>query len=152
MADKPIGELIDELDKLRDKVRDILEKAKPFEEQYDLLEKEILSRLLADKNDQARGKLASVTVGRSIVGTIKDWEKLQAFVKKTGYFHLFNRSVGAASFRELYQLEMSKVKPGKTDAITEQRRKDAEQKFVDLTGLAPFEKLSLKHNKLKATA
>ena len=57
MADKPIGELIDELDKLRDKVREILEKAKPFEEKYDALEKEILDRLLADKNDQARGKL-----------------------------------------------------------------------------------------------
>lgn len=144
-----LGELIDQLDMLREKYRALEEKVKPVKAEYDELEAKILSKLLESKIEGSRGKRASVNIGRSIVGSIVDWETLTAYVKKTGYYHLFNRSVGSASFRELYEQTMTKVVPGKTDEITAKRRQEAEDKFIKLTGLKPFEKISLKHNTLK---
>ena len=147
-----LGELIDQLDKLREQYRLIEEKAKPVKAEYDALEKEILEKLLAEQMDKGTGKRATVSVKRSIVGSIKDWDALTTFVQKTGNFQLFNRSVGAPAFRELYDREMEKLKPGKTPEITAQRIKVIEEKFTKLTGVAPFMKVSLNHSSIKATA
>lgn len=147
-----IGEMIDQLDKHREEYRLIEEKAKAIKAKYDELEDVIQAKLLEEKMDKASGKRATVSLKRSLVGSIKDWDALTGYVKKTGHFHLFNRSVGAPAFRELYEQHMKTVKPGKTDEITEQRRKQAEEKFVQLTGVAPFTKISLNHSTLKNVA
>ena len=147
-----LGELIDQLDKLREDYRAIDEKAKVVKAKYDDLEAVIMEKLLTEKMDKATGKRATVSLKRSLVGSIKDWDTLTSYVKKTGYFHLFNRSVGAPAFRELYEQHMKSVKPGKTEEITEQRRKQAEEKFVQLTGVAPFMKIAMNHSSLKASA
>ena len=147
-----IGEMIDQLDKHREEYRLIEEKAKAVKVKYDELEDVIQAKLIEEKMDKASGKRATVSLKRSLVGSIKDWDALTGYVKKTGYFHLFNRSVGAPAFRELYEQHMKSVKPGKTDEVTEQRRKQAEEKFVQLTGVAPFTKISLNHSTLKNVA
>ena len=147
-----LGELIDRLDKLREDYRAVDEKAKVVKAQYDALEEVIQAKLLEGGMDKATGKRATVSLKRSLVGSIKDWETLTAYVKKTGYFHLFNRSVGAPAFRELYEQHMKTVKPGKTEEVTLERRKVAEEKFVQLTGIAPFTKIALNHSTLKSVA
>ena len=147
-----IGEMIDQLDKHREEYRLIEEKAKAVKAKYNKLEDVIQAKLIEEKMDKASGKRATVSLKRSLVGSIKDWDALTDYVKKTGHFHLFNRSVGAPAFRELYEQHMKSVKPGKTDEITEQRRKQAEEKFVQLTGVAPFTKISLNHSTLKNAA
>lgn len=147
-----LGELIDQLDKLREDYRAIEEKAKVVKAKYDDLEAVIMEKLLTEKMDKATGKRATVSLKRSLVGSIKDWDALTAYVKKTGHFHLFNRSVGAPAFRELYEQHMKSVKPGKTEEITAERRKVAEEKFVQLTGVAPFMKIAMNHSSLKASA
>ena len=147
-----LGELIDRLDKLREEYRIIDETAKAIKVKYDELEQVILGKLLSEKMDKATGKRATVSIKRSLVGNIKNRETLNAYVKKTGYFHLFNNAVGAPAFRELYEHEMAKVKPGKTDEITEQRRKQAEERFIQLTGLAPFTKIAMNHSSIKNSA
>lgn len=147
-----LGELIDKLDKLREDYRAIDEKAKAVKAQYDELEEVIQAKLIEGGMDKATGKRATVSLKRSLVGSIKDWETLTTYVKKTGYFHLFNRSVGAPAFRELYERHMNSIKPGKTEEITLERRKVAEEKFVQLTGVAPFMKIALNHSTLKSAA
>lgn len=147
-----LGELIDQLDQLREEYRAVDEKAKTIKAKYDTLEEVIQAKLIEGKMDKATGKRATVSLKRSLVGSIKDWETLTAYVKKTGYFHLFNRSVGAPAFRELYEQHMKAVKPGKTEEVTLERRKVAEEKFVQLTGVAPFMKVALNHSSLKNTA
>lgn len=147
-----IGQLIDQLERIRIKYRAQSEIANRLKAEYDDLEQIIEARLFEEGMDKATGKTATVSIKRSIVGTIKDWDALTAFVKKTGYFHLFNHSVGAPAFRELYEQEMAKVKPGKTEEITAERRQAAEQKFTAHTGLAPFTKIGLNHSSIKQAA
>ena len=149
-AEPTLNDLIDQLEAARIKRRPLDEAAKKAKMEYDLIEEQIKEILLRDNLEGSKTKLASVSLSRNVVGTIKNWDQLNAFVKKTGYFHLFNRSVGAPAFRELYEQEMAKVKPGKTEEITEQRRKEAEEKFVAMTGLAPFLKITVNHSSIKA--
>ena len=147
-----LGELIDRLDKLRKEYRAIEEKAKPIKEQYSELETAIQKRLLEEGTEKATGRLATVSLKRSLVASVKDWDLLTAYVKKTGNFQLFSRSIPATSFRELYERELAKVKPGKTPEITAARVKEVEVKFTQTTGLTPFMKISLNHDSLKNVA
>jgi hypothetical protein len=54
------------------------------------------------KSDQtgAAGKLARVTVGTKQVPTVKDWEALYKYVKRSGSFELLQRRLGDAAIQE----------------------------------------------------
>jgi hypothetical protein len=143
-----LGELIDKLDALREKYRDAEAKAKTIKTAYDELAEEIKSRLGQENMDKATGKRATVSLKNSIVATITDWDVLTRFIKKKGYYHLFNRSVNTAAFRELYEMEVL----SKTEPLNEDKYEKLEEKFTQATGLRPFTKITLNHSSLKNAA
>jgi RecJ-like exonuclease len=143
-----LGQLIDRLDGLREKYRKAETEAKTIKTAYDELAEEIQNRLHAENMDKATGKRATVSLKKSIVATITDWDALTRFIKKKGYYHLFNRSVNTAAFRELYDMEVL----SKTEPLNPAKYEKLEEKFAQATGLRPFTKITLNHSSLKTAA
>lgn len=122
---EPLGKLIDKLDLLREKKREAAEKLKACETEYDALSQTLLERLQTEGMDKATGKKATISVSKTVVANIVDFDALAKYVKRTGFFHLFQRRISDPAFRELY-----------------------ESKGV-VPGLEPFTKVKLNHSSLK---
>ena len=105
-----IGPTIDKLNALRESKRELEAKVKLIETEYGLLEAQLLEKFETEGTDKGTGKTATASVSSSVVGNVTDWEKFNAFVKKTGFFHLFQRRLSDAAVRELF--EQGKSIPG----------------------------------------
>lgn len=106
----PLGACIDKLNQLREKKRVLEAQVKEIEDQYNALAEQVMERLDADGMDKATGKQASVSISKSLVGNVVDWDKVHAYIKKTGYFHLLQKRLNDASAREIF--ESGKKIPG----------------------------------------
>lgn len=127
--DLPVGALIDTLFSIREERRELSAKDKLLEEQYKDLEEKIRARLDAEGMDKASSKKATISLGKpTIVATIKDWDALCKWVKKTGHFQVFQRRISDPAYRELLDL-----------------------KKADVPGLEPFEKRTLNLRALSET-
>lgn len=96
-----LGQLIDQLDTVRERKRKLSEQIKTLEGEYSVLEEQVKERLLAEGMDKATGKKATASLTQEVVATVKDWDALCAYVKKSGHFHLLQRRVSNPAFREL---------------------------------------------------
>ena len=106
----PIGPTIDKLNDLREAKRKLEAQIKTIEEEYDELETQLFAKFDAEGTNRGNGKNASASVSSSVVGNVTDWDKFNAFVKKTGFFHLFQKRLSDAAVRELF--EQGKKIPG----------------------------------------
>lgn len=102
-----LGTLIDKLNDVREEKRLLAVKEKELEAAYKTLELQVMERLQAEGMDKATGKKASVSLTPVVVAAVQDWDALCKYVKKTGYFQLFQRRVSDPAFRELIELKKS---------------------------------------------
>lgn len=107
-----IGALIDRMDEIREKKRQLGEQEKLLTAEYDKTKLELIQRLESEGMDKATGKRASASISKVVVANIIDYEALTKYVKKTGHFHLFQRRISDPAFRELYELSKGKGVPG----------------------------------------
>jgi hypothetical protein len=135
MSEKPLGALIDALEKTRRQQRDLNEKLKKVKDGYNELEQAIIARMTESGIDKAAGKTASVTVKRAVLGSIGNYDTLCKYIKRTGQFHLLNRALNSASFRELYERELDKG--------------SSAEKLYERTGLSAYIKTTLNHSSMK---
>lgn len=106
----PIGPTIDKLHALRESKRKLEAEIKVIETAYSALEEKLIAKLDSEGTERANGKLASASISSLVVGNVTDWPKFEAFVKKTGSLHLFQRRLSDAAVRELF--EQGKKIPG----------------------------------------
>lgn len=93
---------------------------KPLEERAKELEVELLGMLEEQGTDSSRlNGIGSVTKTELVVPQAEDWTAFYEYVQSTGSFHLLNRALNAAAFRETLQ------------------------SGEDIPGLVPFTKVSL---------
>ncbi len=113
-AQKPrsIGQLIDRLDEVREAKRELAAKEKLLTDEYNMIKLELLERFNKEGMEKATGVRASASTSKVIVADIVDYDKFCGYVKKTGYFHLFQRRISDPAFRELYELSKGKGVPG----------------------------------------
>ena len=107
-----IGQMIDRLDELRESKRKLGEQEKVIVDEYKALEQTLIEKLGAEGMEKATGQRASASINKVVVADIVDDKALFAYVKKTGYFHLFQRRISDPAFRELYELSKGKGVPG----------------------------------------
>lgn len=100
---KPLGTLIDDIWALRDEKRNIEVEVKNIEASIAELEVTLMERLDAEGVDKSTGKKASVSITKSIVANITDWDVFTAYVGKTKQFHLLQRRVSDTAARELFE-------------------------------------------------
>lgn len=98
-----LGDMIDTLATLRDKKRDLQAQVDATEGEYRGIEEELMERLGREGVSASRGTLASCSITSSVTGNVTDWEAFNKYVKKTGYFHLYQRRISDAAYRELME-------------------------------------------------
>jgi len=107
---RTLGALIDAIDDAREVKRALAVQVKEAEAEYKDLEAQIIARFDAEDTRTGEGKKAGASISESITGNNEDFDALTAYVKKTGYFHLFQRRISDPAFREL--LEKKGAVPG----------------------------------------
>lgn len=105
-----IGPAIDQLNALREKKRKLESEVSEIEAEYKDLEELLMQKLESEGSRTGAGKTATVSISHSVVGNVTDWEKFNAYVKKTGFFHLFQRRISEPAVRELF--DQGKKIPG----------------------------------------
>jgi hypothetical protein len=109
---KPIGSMIDAMFDLREEKRKLDTQVKELEAQYAILEDQLMKRMEEEQTDKGSGKKASASISVGVVADVQDWAAVEAYVKKTGAFQLFQRRISDPAFREI--LETKKSVPGIT--------------------------------------
>lgn len=100
---KPLGTLIDDIWALRESKRNLETQVKDIEASIAESEAALMERLDAEGVDKSTGKKASVSISKSVVATIVDWDTFTAYVAKKKYFHLLQRRVSDTAARELFE-------------------------------------------------
>lgn len=135
MKVKTLGSLIDSAFELREKRRALAEQDKLLVEQFEAVQQEIMDRLDAEGTDKASSKKATVSISSNVVANVEDWDAFHAFIKKTGFFHLLQRRVSDAAYRELSMASANDKKLAKQ---------------LDAAGVVPFTKRTLNLRALKS--
>jgi len=97
-----IGPTIDQLYVLRERKRELTKEIETIEAEYSVLEEQLMEKLEKEGTTKGNGKKASVSISSTVVGNVTDWDQVYAYVKKTGYFHLFQRRLSDLAVRELF--------------------------------------------------
>lgn len=105
-----LGACVDAAYKLREKRLAAQKQVDAIKSQEEELKEHIINTFTKDDIEGAKGKVATAGIIRKTVAQVEDWEKLQAYIKKTGEFDLLQRRVNDAAFRA--RLENKKVVPG----------------------------------------
>ena len=112
-SDLSIGQLIDRLYKVKVKIAEISAKRiKPLKDEQADLESQLIAALDAAGIEQGRGRVATGSISETDVPTVRDWEKVYAWVHRNKAYHLFVRRLSSASFRELLAQRNNRAIPG----------------------------------------
>ena len=105
-----IGSTIDKMHTLREAKRKLEAQIKELDDDYADLEELLLERLDSEGTRKATGKFASASITEAVVGNVTDWDKVHAYIKKTGFTHLYFKRLSDPGLRELF--EQGKKIPG----------------------------------------
>jgi hypothetical protein len=105
-----LGGKVDRLQKLDEDRDALMAKVKVVETEYKALEEHLIETIPKNDLQGASGKLAAVKLDRKPVPTATDWDKVYAYIKKTGYFNLLKKQLVSKACNELW--EAKKVIPG----------------------------------------
>ncbi len=111
-AKRPIGEEIDALFKLREKIRQMNEAVKAEQRVFDQKEKALMERLDEEQCEGSRGRLASASINEEIVPDVEDWDEYHRYIHRNKAYHLLARRALAAPYRELLAQRKGKPVPG----------------------------------------
>jgi hypothetical protein len=104
MNDTPssLGNLIDQRFELRNTRMAKAKEVDELKRQERVLEDEIQAAMKAAGDlRMAGGKLANVSINPITVASVSDWDKVFAYIKETGYFHLLQKRMSEPAYREL---------------------------------------------------
>jgi ATP-dependent phosphoenolpyruvate carboxykinase len=102
-ANATIGGMTDTLVLLREKKRVHEEEIKKLEAEFSKVSEDLMTKLDAEGTDKGAGKRGSCSITSSVVGNVTDWDALNKYIKRTGYFQLYQRRVSDAAVRELFE-------------------------------------------------
>ena len=104
---RTLGALIDALDDAREVKRALAVQTKEAGATYNELAAEIIAKMDAEDTRKGEGKKAGASITEVVVAEIEDFDALTKYVKRTGYFHLFQRRISDPAFLELQETKGS---------------------------------------------
>jgi hypothetical protein len=107
---KTIGACVDKAYKLREKRHAIAQQVTEVEHEEHALKEHIINSFSKDSIEGAKGTIATASLQRKTVATVKDWDKFYEYIKKTKSFDLLQKRVSDGAYRE--RLEAGKAIPG----------------------------------------
>lgn len=111
MQAETVGSLIDGLFDLREERRELAAAERMVKSRYEALEARLMAALDGQDMTQARGGKATATVSEDDYATVVDWDRLYQYVAQNQAFHLLQRRVNNAPWKELCALNGQPV-PG----------------------------------------
>ena len=78
--------------------------------EFKVLQEHLINTLPKSQSTGVSGVLATAKITTDQVPTVEDWDKLYAFIKKTGSFDLLGRSLSATAVKERW--DAKKAVPG----------------------------------------
>jgi hypothetical protein len=109
-AELTLADLANNRDVLRERKRELEAEIKLLEQALAANELAIIERLDGmGVNKFAVGKL-SFSISENLVGNVEDWDQVYAYIKNNGAFHLIQRRLANAAYKEL--LDMGDELPG----------------------------------------
>jgi hypothetical protein len=112
---RTVGFLIDTMQEIRAKRRDIAAQDAKLSSEFEALQDELIGLMDAEGITKSSGRLASAGISESVKFNIEDWDAFTAYMKKTNQFHLIQRRISDPSVREL--VEAKKTVPGLTPFV-----------------------------------
>lgn len=110
---KALGQQIDKLFKLREKITSEQKKVDALKEQRNELEQSIITQMKESGDlEQARSNKATATRTIQVVPHVKDWQKLYRYIIRNKALHLFERRIASAAYRELMESRKGRKLPG----------------------------------------
>ena len=98
-----LGTLIDRLDQLRDFIREQDARVNKAKKHKSLLEEKILELANEQGLSKATGNTATMSISRSIVPSVTDWDKVNKFVLRHKRLDMFQKRLSAPVYRELLE-------------------------------------------------
>jgi len=105
-----LGSTIDQAFALREKKREAEKVVKGIEDEITALNEVLFERLDEAETSKGEGKLASVSISNTTIGSVTDWEALWPYIAKHKHFHLVQKRLSDPAVRELWG--MGKTLPG----------------------------------------
>jgi len=107
-----LGTLIDNLNSIRERRRELDKKLKAVAEEYKAVEADLLAALDAQGIEQSRGSSATATISENVVPQVEDWEKFHRFLLRNKALYLLERRAAAAAYREMLEQRKGRAIPG----------------------------------------
>lgn len=74
-----------------------------FKEREKRLKGAIISELREQKLAKGSGSVCTATITQQVFPQVTDWDRVYAWVKKTGAFEIFEKRISRAAFKERYE-------------------------------------------------
>jgi len=98
-------ELITELKKTKDQIRDLNNEVKELKGREDELARSLMTEMDKTGLKRMANDLATVSVATEAVPDVNDWDAFYAYISDKGLFELLHKRVSATAWRELAKME-----------------------------------------------
>jgi hypothetical protein len=96
-----IGSIIDRMFVVREERKLLADTDKDLKAEFDELEVQLINAMDTQDAMQSRGRSASATITEDLYPTEIDWDVLTDYIKETDSFHLLQRRLNTAPWREM---------------------------------------------------
>ena len=107
---KKLGTKIDQLYRLKLKMEEAQRAAKKLEDKYNEEKEVMLNTISKEELGGTTGKLARISVVKSVVPTVEDWNDLYKYIYRNKAWDMLQRRVSSKAYKE--RLDAGKKVPG----------------------------------------
>ena len=100
-TDMTLGQLVDYDYDLREQIRGLTEQVDELKAERKDVEARLIEMLDAQNLPFAGGSLARAAITETVVANVRDWDLFYGYVRRAKAFHLLERRVANAAYREL---------------------------------------------------
>ena len=107
-----LGRTVNELHTRREKIREIEANLNVLKKEYSELSETAMDAMEEANLDQVRGSKATLSIKKTDVANVKDWDKVYNYIHRHKAYHLMFRRIADAAFREELELIGKRGIPG----------------------------------------
>ena len=107
-----LGRTVNELHTRREKIREVESNLNELKKDYSELAETAMDEMEKLNLDQIRGTKATLSVRKTNVANVKDWDKVYNYIHRHKAYHLMFRRIADAAFREELELRGKRGIPG----------------------------------------
>jgi len=107
-----LGRLVNDLHTRREKIRKIEAELNELKKGYSELADTVMDSMEELKLDQIRGTKVTLSIKKTDVANVKDWDKVYNYIHRHKAWHLMFRRIADAAFREELELRGKRGIPG----------------------------------------